>query len=45
MEGWLYGIEDLSKHKTYLRFKEGAGKEARLYFMDLKPKHLREQEI
>jgi len=45
MEDWLNSIKDLSKHKTYLRFKEGVGKEARKYFSDLKPKHLREQEL
>lgn len=42
MENWLDCVLNLEKHKTYLRFKEAAARETRLYFLEQKPKHLRE---
>lgn len=41
MDNWLDSLEDLSTLKTYSRFKEVAVREARLFYMELKPKHLR----
>lgn len=45
MENWLECLVNLEKYKTYSRFKEAAARETRVYFMDLKPKHLRESEV
>lgn len=45
MEEWLEQVQDLSKHKTYMRFKESSAKESRSYYMEAKPKHLREEEV
>jgi hypothetical protein len=45
MEQWLDDIKDLSKYKTYGRFKEAVYKEARSYFLCCKPKHLKDNDV
>lgn len=34
MEDWITQIQDLTKHKTYLRYKEAVSKQARIYFSE-----------
>lgn len=45
MEEWVNGVADLLKFKTYGRFKEAAWKECRRFFLESKPKHLKESEV
>ena len=45
MDVWLEEVKDLSTFKTYGRFKEAAYKEARSYFLERKPKHLRDTDV
>ena len=44
MENWIECVKNLGKFQSYTRYREGVRKEARQFFLEMKPKHLKEKE-